>query len=115
MSKFKAISSLTEMEVRKRHLSKFKAEEEEELPRDDTPQYYNKTIVSEVYTNDHYDYLFNNGPVPDGQTSSDDEEPAQGRRKAKKKSAIEKKREKSSQYYRLKPPPNSMIHVSGAD
>ena len=67
LSKFKAIGSLTEMEVRKRHLSKFKGEEEEEpLPKDDTPQYIKKTIVSEIYTNDHYDYLFNNGSLPDG-------------------------------------------------
>ena len=117
MSKFKAIGSLTEMEVRKRHLSKFKGDEEEEpLPKDDTPQYQKKTIVSEIYTNDHYDYLFNNGSLPDGQTSSDDEEVPNGtRKKAKKKSAIEKKREKTSQYYRLKPPPNSMIQVSGTD
>jgi hypothetical protein len=35
VSKFKAIGSLTEMEVRKRHLSKLKNEEEEETGKDE--------------------------------------------------------------------------------
>ena len=71
MSKFKAINSLTEMEVRNRHLAKTpKGEEEGSL---EVPQYQRQKIVSEIYTNDHYDYLFNNGSLPDGQSSSDED------------------------------------------
>ena len=113
VNKFKAIGSLTEMEVRKRHTSKMKNEEEDDTLKEEVPQYQMQNIVSEIYTNGHYDYLFNNGSLPDGHSSSDEEGEGTNKRKAKKKSAIEKKREKTSQYYRLKPPPSSMIHVSG--
>lgn len=112
VSKFKAISTLTEMDVRRRHLVKIRDEEEVGTTQDDAQQYIRQSIVSEIYTNDHYDYLFNNGALPDDQTSSDEE--ATSKAKAKKKSAIDKKREKSSQYYRLKPPPDSMIQVAGS-
>jgi hypothetical protein len=69
--------------------------------------------VSEIYTNDHYDYLFNNGHLPEDGSSSEEDNDPNAKGKPKKKTAIEKKREKTSQYYRLKPPPNSMIQVAG--
>jgi hypothetical protein len=28
--------------------------------------YIDHKIISEIYTNDHYEYLFNNVPMPDG-------------------------------------------------
>ena len=68
VSKFQAINQLTEMEVRKRYASKIQnnedLEDEEEL-KNQPIQYVQQNIVSEIYTNDHYDYLFNNGPLPE--------------------------------------------------
>ena len=106
VSKFKAITSLTDMEVRKRHFARSNKGDEE--ISEEGLLYQKQRIVSEIYTNEHYDYLFNNGSLPDGHTSSDEEEP----RKKKAKTAIDKKREKTSQYYRLKPPPHGMIQVA---
>ncbi len=69
--------------------------------------------MSEIYTNDHYDYLFNNGRLPEDGSSSEEEVDLDPKGKPKKKTPIEKKKEKTSQYYRLKPPPNNMIQVAG--
>jgi hypothetical protein len=57
-----------------------------------------QNIVSEIYTNEHYDYLFNNGSLPGDETDSDEDDEGSGlkKKKKKKKTAIEKKREKTS-------------------
>jgi len=37
--------------------------------------------VSEIYTNDHYDYLFNNGKMPDGDESENSHDETKGNTK----------------------------------
>jgi hypothetical protein len=91
-------------------------------------KYITQPIVTEIYTNDHvslflllinfnlqYDYLFNNGPLPDncdGAASEDDDEAPEDEKKdegPKTRKGKQAKKEiikpKASQFYRLKPPP----------
>ena len=59
-----------------------------------------------MYTNDHYEYLFHNGPLPENcdnvELVSDESEEEKTKQNKKEKEACPAK---GGQFYRLKPPP----------
>jgi hypothetical protein len=105
IEKFQVISQLNEVDVRCRTQVKSDTPDEAHSQK--------QKIVSEIYTNEHYNYLFNDGQLVND--SSSEAEAFDPSKEPPKKSNIDRKREKSSKYYRLKPPPDSMIQVSGGE